>query len=1109
MSSIQQEKAQQRRTKFAALLRDMFQLDQPELDFGLYRIMHAKKDDINRFIDEDLPKLAQDAFKDFAGQDKAELEKAIREARQAATAAGFSPDESPKVKELEAQYNAGFDTAREEGEVYDALVTFFNRYYDEGDFISRRVYKDGTYAIPYQGEEVVLHWANKDQYYIKSSETLRDYTLLLNSQAAEGEDRLRVHFKLVDATEGAKDNNKETDDSKRQFVLCADAPFEFIQGEPDAQGNRFEELVCRFEFRPATMTDWEDSVKENATAAAKKTTPTQAHLIDIAEVLLLGSASELPNPWKAALQKTYVKADGEAADYSTLKGQLNKYIKAGQFDYFIHKDLGGFLTRELDFYIKNELMQWEDIAALKNNPARLAPMLSKLDVIRDLGGKIIAFLAQLEDFQKKLWLKKKFVTETNYCITLDRVPEELYPAICANPAQHDEWVELFAIDEIKADLATTAYSNPLTEDFLKANQSLVLDTRFFDEAFKAELIASIEDFDEQCDGLLISSENFQALNFIDARYRKSIDGIYIDPPYNSDGMEIIYKNNYKDSSWCSLLHNRLSIAKSLLTDLAITCTTIDEAEVSNLDMLLKKTFNNYTVRPVVIEYNHRGRVKSNFAITHEYALWTIPKGKDLVTRQKEISNAIRRNLRRTGTDSRRIDSPNQFYGIEVDNQSLEIINITPPLAVSESIPLNSNTDTTVVWPIDDYGVERRWYYGRERVITETPEGTVWATKIKGKIQIHYHQNGKPKMRKSVWTGKKLDASTYGSELLNSIFGLGKVEFSFPKSIHAVEQCIESLSDSKKALFLDYFSGSGTTGHAVINLNREDGGKRKYILVEMGSYFDAVTKPRIAKVAYSSEWRNGKPVSRDTGISHCFKYIRLESYEDTLGNLRLNTKQDLFSQSSDDEARQAYVMNYMLDVETRGSQSLLNIQQFLDPTQYQLNVRSASGDETVLVKVDLLETFNYLLGLEVEHIAAPIYFDADFSQGEFGRMQAKVKHNIKGKWWFRTVYGKNRNGQSVLVVWRNLPSVIEAGNNADAREQALLQDNAVLDAVLVERLKIRLTESVDDEIDVLYVNGDHNIHIPRDRQGQPMEQARVQLIEEAFKALMFADTDAVH
>src|SRR5699024_3610935 len=270
--------------------------------------------------------------------------------------------------------------------------------------------------------------------------------------------------------------------------------------------------------------------------------------------------SDLPSKWKAALQKPYVKANGEKADYSTLKGQLNKYIKAGQFDYFIHKDLGGFLTRELDFYIKNELMQWEDIAALKNNPARLAPMLSKLDVIRDLGGKIIAFLAQLEDFQKKLWLKKKFVTETNYCITLDRVPEELCPAICDNPAQHDESVKLFAIDEIKADTTRPSYSNPLTEDFLKANQNLVLDTQFFDEVFKAELIASIEDFDEQCDGLLVHSENFQALNLLQERYREKVKCIYIDPPYNAQSSEILYKNTFKHSSWLALMQGRMELS---------------------------------------------------------------------------------------------------------------------------------------------------------------------------------------------------------------------------------------------------------------------------------------------------------------------------------------------------------------------------------------------------------------------------------------------------------------------------------------------------------------------------------------------------------------------
>lgn len=266
----QQHRANERRAKFAVLLREMFQLDQPELDFGLYRIMHARKADIDRFIEQDLPQIAKDAFKDFAGNDKVQLEKDLDKARQAASDAGFDPDESPKVKELEAQYATGFNVAREEGEVYDALVTFFSRYYSEGDFISQRRYGDGTYAIPYDGEEVKLHWANKDQYYIKSSDTLRDYSFRLNPDARSGDDPLRVHFKLVDATAGASDNNKEADDGKRVFVLDADAPFTVEQGELNAEGQRFDELHCRFHFRPATMDDWTASARQNATAAAAK-----------------------------------------------------------------------------------------------------------------------------------------------------------------------------------------------------------------------------------------------------------------------------------------------------------------------------------------------------------------------------------------------------------------------------------------------------------------------------------------------------------------------------------------------------------------------------------------------------------------------------------------------------------------------------------------------------------------------------------------------------------------------------------------------------------------------------------------------------------------------
>ncbi len=490
-----------KKQKFITLLHELFQLNQPELDFGIYRIMHARKDDINRFVEQDLPKIIADAFQGFENQDKQTLQAELDKAIKAAKAMEMEPDDVPKVKDLKQQLAESLDLGREEGEVYDALITFFSRYYDEGDFVSRRVYKDGTYAIPYNGEEVVLHWANKDQYYIKSSETLRDYSFRLDPD--NDENPMRVHFKLVDADPGAQNNVKESETSKRVFVLDTEQPWEEIESQDaNEQG---KELQLRFHFRATTGNDWTPSAKAGATAAAAKKPPTQDHCRQIAIEQLLGDDSDLPEKWKTGLGRPYTKADGNQADYTILQGQLNNYTKKNTFDYFIHKDLGGFLTRELDFYIKNELLRWEDVAALKSQTARLAPLLSKIEVIRNIGEKIIAFLAQLEEFQKKLWLKKKFVTESNYCITLDRIPESLYEVISANERQHKEWIELGLFSE------TTKFTKALLHD----NPHLLIDTAFFDGKTKTRLLSEIDNLDKQCDGLLINSDNYQALRLLE------------------------------------------------------------------------------------------------------------------------------------------------------------------------------------------------------------------------------------------------------------------------------------------------------------------------------------------------------------------------------------------------------------------------------------------------------------------------------------------------------------------------------------------------------------------------------------------------------------------
>ena len=161
----------QKYERLKTLLKELFQLDQPDLDFGLYRIMHAKSAEVVQFLDEDLLPQVQAEFSHYKAADKTELEKELSQVIVGIEAAGMNPDESPKIKDLRARLESeAVDIGTLEGEVYDRLFGFFRRYYSEGDFVAKRVYKPGVYAIPYEGEEVTLHWANKDQYYIKTSE---------------------------------------------------------------------------------------------------------------------------------------------------------------------------------------------------------------------------------------------------------------------------------------------------------------------------------------------------------------------------------------------------------------------------------------------------------------------------------------------------------------------------------------------------------------------------------------------------------------------------------------------------------------------------------------------------------------------------------------------------------------------------------------------------------------------------------------------------------------------------------------------------------------------------------------------------------------------------
>lgn len=1114
------------RDRLIQKLTELFQLDQPDLDFGFYRIMHSKALQIKTFIDNDLLKIIEEAFGEIDEARKAELETNITRELEAAKEYGVpDPEKSPKVMEARARYESLLDGVTAEADVYDHLYRFFERYYDDGDFITRRYYaresagKAAPFAIPYNGEEVKLHWANADQYYVKTTDYFSNYSFDI-TQASEirkmsneekvlngiPETPLKVHFRIVDASEGEHGNVKESEDKKRFFILYEEKPVEF---------NNADELIVNFEYK--SLPGGKNDVEPETEKALKEKFGKSLNKGDMPNLAIALKIIEAASQTEKAME--YLSAFNLHAPTDKIPNRpllakyISQYTARNTRDYFIHKDLGSFLKRELDFYIKNEVMRLDDIENA-NVPA-VESYLAKIKVIRKIATKLIDFLAQLEDFQKKLWLKKKFVTETNYCITLDRIPQELYGEIAANEAQREEWVKLFAIDEIgmnkthSKDLfeeETISYTVPLTIEFLKANDKLVVDTAFFNDKFKAKLIESIVDFDEQCDGLLIHSENFQALNLLQERYREQVKCVYIDPPYNANSSLILYKNSYKHASWISLMADRLKLGKKVLQENSSHVIAIDEVEQELLGQTISSVFSGWVKACIPIVHNPRGQQGKNISYVHEYAYFIYPTDNYKCLADVKRNEIDSRNLRDSGTESNRTDAKTCFYPFIVRNSEIIEIGDVPP---DDFHPSSSNVErsdgTIEIWPISESGEEKKWRYSVSSV-----NNILDKLEIKSghsSLQVIYNKDSGT--MRSLWVDAKYDASEYGTKVLQSILGVEVTKkFSYPKSIYTVKETLSvQYNGSNIGYTLDYFAGSGTTGHAVISLNRDDNqknpgsGKRKYILVEMGDYFDTVLKPRLQKVIYSSEWMNSTPVNRNTGISHCFKYIRLESYEDTLNNLVFDENPARSRAiESNLSLKEDYMLHYLLDVETQGSQSLLNIDAFTDPTAYKLKVKKPGNDEQIVKNIDLIETFNYLIGLRLENMATPQTFSASFIRKKDPELpedqhtklvvDGKIQLDEAGKWWFRKVEGwvpadrmNPNNGikERVLIVWRKLTGNLE-------------EDNLMLDEWF-EKYRI---STRDFEYDTIYVNGSNNLpNLKKDD-----ENWKVRLIEEEFHKYMW-------
>lgn len=1156
--------------RLVTLLRDLFQLDQPDLDFGLYRIMHAKASEVTQFLERDLLPQVRKAFEQYQPADKAEREKELKELIAGIKKAGMNPDDSPEVRRRSAELVSAVDIGALEDEVFDHLHSFFRRYYAEGDFLSKRVYKPGVYAVPYEGEEVVLHWANKDQYYIKTSEYLRDYAFRLKPEVEANP--MRVHFRLADATEGEHGNIKAVEGKDRVFVLATagESGRDFIEIE---KVNGQDELVIKFVYRPASIDDWTEQAKDSATAAAADKPPTQKALTAIAADAILGVRDTILAPWIVELSKTHTKVDGKQAEYSRLEGHLARYTARHTFDYFIHKGLDAFLRRELDFYIKNEVMHLDDIES--EAAPKVEQYLSKIKVMRAIAGKIIAFVAQLEEFQKKLWLKQKIVVATDYCITIDRLPSSLLPIVASNKAQAQEWNRLYALDK------GSEASRTIDAAFLTEHKTLIVNTAHFDSSFRAAVAEALGNHGTSIDGVLIHSDNFHALRFLRAGLRGTVRCIYIDPPYNTAVSAIPYKNNYKHSSFASMIHDRASLLRPLLSDQGVLYVSIDKNERVVVQHALDDAFGsaNRIEELIWVQNTNDGR-SPTFSTNHEYVEVYAKDAPTAEANQRtfrepkpgyaevtelvqelnprypsiaEIEDALRKlyrdmrqqfrsTIEETGLlwEEEKTNDPwngiYQYKFAEYRDENGRFVEEPQAKARKARIWVFRESDWTIMSSEDKQSatvfdpdhpnyrfyqpthpitgkpcaMPSRGWKGTRKVDPEYPDrNSLDSLAADHRIAFGPDESKVPQQKRfldevetNVCKSVFADYSD-GEKETTALFGRPGV-FLAPKHTNFVRRFLRQVV-MPDSVVLDCFGGSGSTGHAVIRANREEGLRLKFVLVEVNTYFDTVLLPRILKAAYASGWEKGQPTTSD-GISFAVKVLRLESYEDALNNLALRrtpAQDSLLERPGSRELSEQYMLRYMLDTETRGSPSLLAIQQFTDPTAYTMRIKRPSTDESVVTPVDLIETFNWLIGLTVNHFAAPQTFTAAFDRDGEGRLRLKgarggrLKQEIDANWWFRTVTGKTSDGKRVLVIWRKRPG----GDTTEGIEQ----DNLVLD----EWFRKQGYSTSDAEFDLIYVNGDNNLGNLRQeeesREGVTEPGWKVRVIEEDFHRLMF-DTE---
>jgi len=647
------------------------------------------------------------------------------------------------------------------------------------------------------------------------------------------------------------------------------------------------------------------------------------------------------------------------------------YEKQNEVDYFINKNAEQFLKEQFNLWLKNYLFDDESDFSEKR--------LKQLKVLKEIAYKVIDFVAQFEDELVKIWNKPKFVLNSNYVVTLNRIAKkeggiELIEKIVKHKGfeeQKKEWKDLGILDEFNEN---KLFINTLNgKELSKEYQFLPIDTKYFDEDIKLELLSLFDDLDNELDGWLIHSENYQALKTILPKFREKVQTIYIDPPYNTGSDEFVYKDRFRHSSWLTMMENRLELVKELMSDQAALFVHIDENEQPRLRVLLEDVFNpeNYLAPMIWIARAGKGGTGTKIQISHEHievvaknitqlSLKPVERVVEDCPYEDEKGPYKRELLRQWGEQgARREDRPSLYFPIPT--------------------PFGKE-----VYPKRPDGTDGRWRFSKQKVMKMLEEGDLDFVEDEETGEITVYRKIREGQKVISVPGNILDnvgSSADGTKTIKALFGEKVYDTAKPVSLgeRLVELVTWQLSD--EAVILDFFAGSGTTAHTVMKLNKEDGGKRKFILVEMADYFDTVIIPRIKKVAYSFNWKDGKSQDND-GIGIFFKYYYLEQYEQTLKRA-VYKESHPFVDFDDKSIYQQYV--FMKDLKLLDAMKL----------DYENNKVRINFDE-IYPNIDLAETLSNLTGKAIKKIERNAVVFEDGSKVNFDNIDFNLIKPLI--WW---------------------------------------------------------------------------------------------------------------